>query len=320
MVSIIVPVYNVEEYLPVCVKSLQGQTARDIRILLVDDGATDGSGELCDRYAARDDRIRVIHKENGGISSARNAGLDQAEGEWVLFLDGDDYLAATAVERLLAVVADHPDADFVQFHYQETYDDGWSPDPRIQANPRIVTDTKNFFDTLYAQGGIGASACTKLFRRTLVDGLRFTQGLRHEDEELMTRLLPLCRKVVYTDLVLYGYRMRPGSTVHSGFHPRSMDALTVMSQRLQTLSVLGYQELVGLTRQRMFQTAAWQYCLARRGGFREETAQLKKWLLTLSREEVPHLSGQYKLLHRLTRLTSAAPGMYYCVRRLCGKS
>ena len=88
MISIIVPVYNISEYLPACVESLQNQTCPDIEIILVDDGSTDGSGALCDGYAREDGRIHVVHKENGGLSSARNAGVDVATGEWILFIDG----------------------------------------------------------------------------------------------------------------------------------------------------------------------------------------------------------------------------------------
>ena len=121
MVSIIVPVYNTSEYLTACVESLRKQTCPDIEIILVDDGSTDGSGQLCDRYADLDPRIQVIHKCNGGLSSARNAGLVAARGQWVLFVDGDDYLANGAVSKLLELAAQHPDADFIQFHYQETF-------------------------------------------------------------------------------------------------------------------------------------------------------------------------------------------------------
>ena len=101
-ISIIVPVYKVEAYLPQCVESILSQTFTEFDLLLVDDGSPDGSGQLCDEYAVRDTRIRVIHKENGGLSSARNVGVQAATGEYILLLDGDDFLRKDAVERLLA--------------------------------------------------------------------------------------------------------------------------------------------------------------------------------------------------------------------------
>ena len=115
MVSIIVPVYNIERYLPQCMNSLFAQTAPDFEVILVDDGSTDGSAALCDQYAKQDARVQVIHKKNGGLSSARNAGLDAATRPYLLFLDGDDYLAPSAIQSLLEIASANADFDFIQF-------------------------------------------------------------------------------------------------------------------------------------------------------------------------------------------------------------
>lgn len=318
MISIIVPVYNTKEYLPACVESLLGQTDPDVEIILVDDGSTDGCGALCDSYALRDSRIRVIHKENGGLSSARNAGLDAAAGDWILFVDGDDYLAKTAVSQLGRIAQLHPDADFIQFLYQET-DGSWSSQSQT-ANIEIAADVAEFFRRLYRMGGVAASACTKLFHRRIFSDLRFTEGIRHEDEDLMTRLLPLCRKAVYTDLVLYGYVMRPESIIRSGFTPKKMDIFPIMDRRLAVLEQLGCTELVLETQRRMFQTAVWLYCQARKSGCRQETAQLRNRILTGAAIKNLPLSGQYRLVHRLTGIFPAALDLYYLIRRITGKT
>ena len=315
MVSIIVPVYNIEKYLPGCVESLQGQTYKDIEILLVDDGSTDGSGPLCDALTAEDPRIRVIHKPNGGLPDARNTGLDAAVGDWILFVDGDDYLAGEAVQRLLEVA--QPDADFVQFHYQETEDTTWVPDPNQLANPIACEDVPQMWQWLYDKGGVAASSCTKLWNRRVFDGVRFRKGILHEDEELMNRVLPQCSKVIYTDLVLYGYMMRSNSIVHSGFKPKSMDIFGIMDARIQVLS--GLENLVLETKKRQFQTAVWQYCLARRGGFKKESGELKKRILELSKEPLP-LGGQYKLLHKTVKKLSISLNLYYFLRRVSRKT
>lgn len=317
MVSIIVPVYNIKEYLPACVESLRRQTHPDIQILLVDDGATDGSGALCDRLAAEDRRITVIHKKNGGLSDARNAGIDQARGDWVLFVDGDDYLVPEAVERLLEFA--RPDVDFVQFLYQETEDLGWLPDPHQPANPVTCTTVRQFFDRLYDMGGVAASSCTKLWNRRLFDGLRFRTGILHEDEELATRILPRCRKAVYTDLVLYGYVIHGGSIVHSAFRPKHLDVFPVMEARIEALRALGLDDLILQTQRRLFTTALYRFCDAKKGGFRKEARALKRRLRELCRVKGLDLSGRYRLIHRLYRILPAVPDAYYFIRKITGK-
>ena len=187
MTSIIVPVYNIKNYLPRCIESLLAQSDPDFEGILVDDGSADGSGALCDAYAARDGRFRVMHKANGGLSSARNAGLDAARGEYILFLDGDDYLAPDAVQSLNAIAAAAGAFDFIQFRYAET-DGSWQPGARQKPDVRICTDVREMFAYLYQAGGVAASACTKLYRAALFRGLRFREGIAHEDEQLLNSL------------------------------------------------------------------------------------------------------------------------------------
>lgn len=232
-------------------------------------------------------------------------------------MDGDDYLAENAIELLLAQTL--PDADFVQFYYQETEDIHWKPDAQQQANTKVCTDMAQMWQWLYEKGGVAASSCTKLWNRRVFDGVRFQRGILHEDEELLNRVLPKCRKVVYTDLVLYGYVMRSSSIVHSGFKPKSMDIFDIMDRRIAVLENAGLRELVRETKKRQFQTAAWQYCLARRSGYLVEAAQLKQRILRLVKEPLP-LSGQYKLLHRAAKHLSFAVDLYYLIRKVSGKS
>ncbi len=137
-VTVIVPVYNVEKYLGECVRSLTGQTYREIEILLVDDGSTDGSGALCDALAAEDTRIRVIHKENGGAASARNRGIDEAEGEYMMFLDSDDWLDTDAIEVLVRS-ADETQAQVIRFNYVREYE-----------NRQLLKPNTFLKETLYA--------------------------------------------------------------------------------------------------------------------------------------------------------------------------
>ena len=318
MVSIIVPIYNIKEYVPRCVASLVGQSRTDLEILLVDDGSTDGSGAICDELSRTDGRIWVIHKENGGLSDARNVGLDAATGEWILFVDGDDYLTCHAVERLLEQA--QADTDFVQFHYRETEDCTWKGEPAGTVRVETETQPAQMWHRLYQMGGVAASSCTKLWNAKVFEGVRFRKGILHEDEELLNRVLPKCRKAVYTDLVLYGYFMRPGSIVHSGFKPKSMDIFLILEDRIGVLKEMGCEDLVRGTYTWQFRTAAWQYCLARKDGFKAEAAELKRKLIVLAKEPGLSLSGQYKLLYQLSKFTSLAPGLYYLLRRVTGKT
>lgn len=317
MVSIIVPVYNIRQYLPNCIKSLLAQSFQNIEILLVDDGSTDGSGKLCDSLAASDRRISVIHKKNGGLSDARNAGLDQARGQWILFVDGDDYLAPNTVELLLRKAAE--DVDFVQFLYQETENYGWQPPQEQAAESEICTDNAVMWNRLYELGGVAASSCTKLWNRHIFEQHRFRKGILHEDEELLNRVLPTCRKVVYTQLVLYGYVMRQGSIIHSEFKPKQMDVLSIMDQRIRVLEALGYQDLVRQTHKRVFLTALLMFGRAQKAKATSEAKQLKTRLLELAKLPGIPLTGQYWLVYRFCKFYTGTPELYFFVRRLCGK-
>ncbi len=317
MVSLIVPFYNIRQYLPHCVQSLLAQNCRDIEILLVDDGSSDGSGKLCDELAVSDSRVRVIHKENGGLSDARNAGLDKAAGEWILFVDGDDYLAPDAVELLLKETAE--DVDFVQFLYQETPDTQWLPDPSQEAEAEVCTDNATMWRRLYQMGGVAASSCTKLWNARIFRQTRFQKGTLHEDEELLNRVLPRCRKVVYTKLVLYGYVFRQGSIVHSTFKPKQMDVFPIMERRLLVLEELGYHDLVRQTQSSMFLNALLMFGRAKNAGASAEAKVLKGKVLHLAKQPALLLTGQYRLVYRLTRVFAWTPEVYFFVRRLLGK-
>ena len=172
-ISIIVPVFCTEKYLPDCIESLIGQTYDNIEIILVDDGSTDRSGEICDRYAALDERITVIHKENGGVSSARNIGLDRARGEWISFVDADDTLERDAYDYLIQN-AEKRGADLIQCPM--FVDEGakssvmCAPEREILVNGASEAN-REFFK--YFSGG----ACCKLFKRETVDGIRFDTSL-----------------------------------------------------------------------------------------------------------------------------------------------
>lgn len=317
MVSIIVPVYNIRQYLPHCVKSLLGQTYEDIEIILVDDGSTDGSSKLCDSLAASDRRIFTVHKPNGGLSDARNAGLDRARGQWILFVDGDDYLAPRAVELLMKEA--QKDVDFVQFLYQETENTDWLPPEDQSAQAEVCTDNALMWHRLYDLGGVAASSCTKLWNARIFETTRFQKGTLHEDEELLNRVLPHCKKVVYTQLLLYGYVFRQGSIVHSAFKPKQMDVFPIMERRIEVLQKLGQEDLVCTTQSRLFITTLLMLGRAKKAKAKQEARSLKQRLKQLVKVKGLNLSGQFGLIYKLCKVFPGTPELYFFLRRLCGK-
>lgn len=189
LISIIVPVYNILDYLPRCVQSIREQTYQNLEILLVDDGSTDGTGELCDRLAAEDDRIRVFHKENGGSSSARNLGLAHVRGEYIGFVDSDDYIDPDMYEKLYLGLQSYADAGIVQIGRDEVDEQG-NLMPNICEPPikqEFIT-SKDFLRELLMHRG-DCSFCTKLVARELLQELRFPEGVLNEDFHLLVRML-----------------------------------------------------------------------------------------------------------------------------------
>jgi len=195
LVTVIVPVYNIMEYLPRCVHSITGQTYERLEILLVDDGSTDGTGALCDRLAGEDDRIKVFHKENGGSSSARNLALEMASGEYVGFVDSDDYIEPDMYERLMDAVCRFR-VPAAQVGRDEIDKEG-NLLPNICESPEepVVIGSEDFLKELLLHKG-DCSFCTKLIRRELFPKEGFPLGMLNEDFRLLVQMLPKLGAVV----------------------------------------------------------------------------------------------------------------------------
>ena len=208
LISVIVPVYKVEKYLYTCVDSILKQTYQNLEIILVDDGSPDTCGSLCDRYAAQDPRIRVIHKPNGGLSDARNAGLQIATGEYVGFVDSDDYIAPDMYRILFEAITAH-DAQVAVCDSHNVCESESKLFPFSQGNATVYTGN----DSSYAlfTGAITHFAWNKLYKRSLFDTIAFPIGKIYEDLFTTYRILQRCQKVVHTNTALYFYRVRNDS-------------------------------------------------------------------------------------------------------------
>lgn len=204
-ISVIIPIYNVEAYLPRCLDSVINQTYKDLEIILVDDGSPDRCGEICDEYAAKDPRIKVIHKKNGGLSDARNAGIDAATGEYITHVDSDDYVGERYVE-LMYNAAEKYGADIVQSRYTSVHEELGT----ASGETAVMTGEEAFKDLLLF-GKTVVSAVSKLYRTRLFDNIRYPKGRINEDSLTTYKLLLLADKVVALPDNIYYYFIRPDS-------------------------------------------------------------------------------------------------------------
>ncbi len=210
LITVIVPVYNIKDYLPRCVHSITAQTYRQLEIILVDDGSTDGTGKLCDRLAREDGRIRVYHKENGGSSSARNLALSHAAGEYVGFVDSDDYIEPDMYELLMQGIQEFQ-VSAAQVARDEIDEKG-NPLPDICVPPTepVVIEGRKFMEELLMHRG-DCSFCTKLIRRDLFPEGAFPVGKLNEDFHLLVRMLPGLERIVSLPKQAYHVFYRIGS-------------------------------------------------------------------------------------------------------------
>lgn len=212
MVSIIIPVYNVQDYLARCVDSVLTQTYTDLEIILVDDGSIDISGDICDEYALHDARVRVIHKENGGLSDARNAGLDVARGNYVAFIDADDYVHPSFVELLLKTI-NETGAQIAVSTWQELKD-GDKPRKVKTKRPRCTILTQEeAISSVFYQKKLNHSACSRIFETQLFNNLRFPEGMLYEDLAIIYPLFCKVEKVALINTPMYYYMHRQGSII-----------------------------------------------------------------------------------------------------------
>lgn len=210
LITVIVPVYNIQEYLPRCVRSITAQTYRNLEILLVDDGSTDGTADLCDRLAEEDGRIRVFHRENGGTSLARNLALEHATGEYVGFVDSDDYISPDMYEKLLWGIREfHVSAAQIARDERDEQDRQLSDICEPPSEPRVV-ESREFMRELLLHRG-DCSLCTKLIRRDLFPGEAFPAGKLNEDFHLLVRMLPDIGRLASLNWKCYHVFYRMGS-------------------------------------------------------------------------------------------------------------
>lgn len=232
-ISVIVPIYNVEPYLRRCVDSLLQQTCEDFELILVDDGSPDNCGAICDEYAAMDARVRVIHKPNGGLSDARNAGLKIAQGEYIAFVDSDDWVTPDYLERMLTAMletgADICECDILRTSGEETA-------LTKEHHAAELFTTVDAMEQLIHDGAFHQHVWNKLYRREVIADIMFPKGKTNEDEFWTYQVFGNANKVVKIPNVLYFYFQRPGSIMGETYSLKRLDALEAKLQRQEYIS------------------------------------------------------------------------------------
>ena len=208
-ISVIVPVYNIEKYLVRCIESIRLQTYKNIEIILVDDGSTDNSGKICDEYKQKDERIVVVHKQNGGLSSARNAGLEKAQGDYIGFVDSDDYISEKMYELLINEIVDCENA-IANIMYVRAFDNGEIKSSRVPHTENETITAEKYLEELLLHVG-DVSVCTKLFPKSLIQNIRFPEGVDNEDLLFAINLIQVIKEVRFVGEVGYYYYVRQNS-------------------------------------------------------------------------------------------------------------
>ena len=222
--SIVIPVYKTKEYLDHCVESIIAQTFGDFEIILVDDGSPDCCPQMCDAWAARDPRIRVVHQENGGLSVARNTGIRHASGDYVMFLDSDDWWADDEVLEQIARHLDRTDADVLSFNYRKSYDGKLEP-PYFSKDLPTSDGVQNLAQ-MTAGGWWITGACNKAIRRSLLEewGLYFREGTTAEDVDWTLRLALYAERYAFANVCVFIYRQH-GASISHGMTPLKVERL-----------------------------------------------------------------------------------------------
>lgn len=296
LVSVIVPVYNVELYIEKSVASIMKQTYKSIEIILVDDGATDSSGELCDQYARLDDRIKVIHKKNGGLSSARNAGIDIAKGEYLVFVDSDDMIHPQMIE-VLYQTARRYDCKLAICDFQKTNTlDVVSAEVKDYSIIQYTTQqlfSEYYNDPMYPKIVV---AWNKLYHYSIFEELRYENGKIHEDEFLIIEMISKVEKAVFIQVPFYYYFMRDDSIMNRKFNLKRLDILLAFKNHIVFFEQNGMKQYERLAYFRFCDSIIENYYRCKKSGLCEEAKNLKNQFDSIWKEKVHNY--QMRMLKR----------------------
>lgn len=288
MISVIIPAYNVEGYIEECLKSVVSQRGIDMEIIVVDDGSTDATGEIVDRYAAENDNVTVVHQANAGLSGARNSALALCHGNWITMVDGDDVLSENALITMRNA-AEKEDADIVMGRFEKFANDRHrltsveKTDKSFQISGKESVEIMLYKRKLAST--VNSSACGKLYRRNLWDNTRFKTGVLYEDLELIPRVCAKAQRVAVVDNAAYGYRYNPESILHT-FTQRRCDALEATTELCDYFS--NDKDLYKAAQSRRFSAAfnLWLLIVVNRADMPQEVGRCKAIVRTLAMSQL----------------------------------
>lgn len=264
LVSILIPIYNVEKYLDRCVASAVQQSYGMLEIILVDDGSTDRSAQICNDWAKKDSRIRVIHQHNSGVSAARNTGLQAASGEWIIQLDSDDYFATYAVETMIRT-AEENQVDMVVCDFKKGSEDVFQFE-RIENPTIVISDAVTTIFRIYSGDHDALRFVVpwcKMSRKFLYEGICYPTGRIFEDIFTTHKLLYRCERIAVLDEPLFYYFQRPGSIMNAAFSMKKLDYLQALVERVEFFASHGLSELKSIAYDELLHSLIWEYSRTR---------------------------------------------------------
>ena len=231
LISIIIPVYNVEKYLRRCIDSVLGQTYDKLEIILVDDGSTDNSGRICDEYREKDQRIIVIHKENGGLSEARNFGIEKSSGEYISFVDSDDWIPEDSVAIMYCKMKEY-NAEIVSGIVEEVFVDRISNKVTNEVVNSVEYTSEQALEKLLYLHGFSNSASGKIYQKRLFDKIKFPINKHYEDLGTTYKIFANAKKVIFIDKIVYFYFQNSNSITHLEYTPKRLEAVAFAKEAL----------------------------------------------------------------------------------------
>lgn len=281
MISVIVPVYHVEKYLDTCVRSILAQTYKDLEIILVDDGSADQCSAMCDSYGAEDPRVKVIHQENGGLSAARNAGLDVATGEYIAFVDSDDFIQREMYEVMVAFLERNPDIDIAMCRYRKVEENACKPDLEHAAKDFYMLDHENLIKDMFSEQYENfVVVWNKLYRRKVWDELRFPVGKLREDEFVSYKFLYEQKRIGIFYDHFYNYRQRSGSIMQKSEIKAYWDNTEALEEKVRFFSTKEPEEY-SLCVKRSLETLIYYYSCAVNNHEKQKAEDIRRSFLKI---------------------------------------